>query len=123
MDKCQEIKNEIFKIVYSCVCDVVPLPEKIKIDPTYTSRSLDGCTSESGKVYKNDNRWFSVYIKYGRYCVCMVRLEAETLAPIQVEIGNGNRENTKFNPYKIEDIYEIKNYSNQMQTHLRNMLD
>lgn len=123
MDKCKEIKNEIFKIVYGCVCDVVPLPEKIKIDPRYTSSSLDGYTSESGKVYKNDDKWFSVFIRYGRFCVCMVRLEANTLKPIQLEVMKPERTKSGRHdvddPIKISAISEIKDHAQKMCSFLK----
>lgn len=122
MDKCKEIKNEIFKIVYGCVCDVVPLPEKIIIDPRYTSRTLDGCTSESGAVYKNDDKWFSVFIKYGSYCVCMVRLEANTLKPIQLEVMKPERTKSgrhDIERIKISAISEIKDHAEKMCSFLK----
>ncbi len=125
MDKMTTIKQNVLKIAYEIAKDCVPFPEKIKICPANTSNSLDGCITESGRVLKNDKKRFSVFIRYGRCCVCMVKFEAETLIPIFVSIGKvkpGKKKN-EFKPYKISDIEEIKNYSDKIQTFLRNMLD
>ena len=123
MDKMTKIKQNVLKIAYGIAKDCVPFPEKIKICPTYTSNSLDGCISESGKVYKNKEKWFSVYIRYESYCVCMVKFEAETLTPKLVSIGRGIPGEKAFDHYKISDIEEIKSHTGQIQTHLRNLLN
>ena len=120
MDKMDKVKQSVLEIAYKIAKACVPFPEKIKICPAYTSNSIDGCTSESGKIFKNKNEWFSIYIRYEHYCVCMVRLKAETLSPIQVEIGKGNR---KFITYKIGDIDDIKSYSDKIQSNLIRLLD
>lgn len=123
MDKITSLKHNVLKIAYGIVKDCVPFPEKIKIDRSRTSNSPDGCITESGRVFKNGKRWFSVYIGYGRYCVCMVRFEAETLVPIHVSIGKGKSRGNKFEHFKIRDIEEIKDYSDKIQTNLKNLLN
>lgn len=123
MDRMQEIKQNVFKIAYDIAKDCVPYPENIKICPSFTSNSLDGCITESGRVLKNSKKIFSVYIRYEKYCVCMVRLKAETLIPVHVSIGEGKRGKKGFVHYKIKDIGEINNYSDKIQTHLKNMLN
>lgn len=126
MDKMQEIKQNVFKIAYGIAKDCVPFPENIKICPAYTSNSLDGCITESGKVLKNDKKKFSVFIRYGRYCVCMVRFEAYILKPIQLEVmkcertKNGKHETETI---KISSIAEIKKHSQKICLFLKNAVE
>ena len=123
MDKMVKLKQNVLKIAYGIAKDCVPFPEKIKIDPSRTSNSLDGCITESGRVFKNDKKRFSVYVGYENFCVCMVRFEAETLIPKTVSIGKGIPGEKAFDHYKISDIEEIKSHTGQIQTHLRNLLN
>lgn len=123
MDKMTALKQNVLKIAYGIAKDCVAFPEKIKVDSRYTSNSLDGCITESGRVLKNNENKFSVYICYGRCCVCMVRFEAKTLVPKTVSIGKGIPGEKDFDVYKISDIEEIKSHTDQIQNHLRNLLN
>ena len=123
MDKMTAIKQNVLKIAYEIAKDCVPFPEKIKIDSRYTSNSLDGCIAENGRALINDDKMFTVYVGYSNFCVCMVRFEAETLIPKTVSIGKGIPGEKAFDLYKISDIEEIKSYTAQIQTHLRNLLN
>ncbi len=104
----------------------MPFPEKIKIDPSRTSNSLDGCITESGRVFKNDKKRFSVYIGYKSYCVCMVRFEAYILKPIQLEVMKCKRtKNGKHDTetIKISSIAEIKKHSHKICLFLKNAVE
>lgn len=123
MNEMTKLKQNVLKIAYEIAKDCVPFPEKIKIDPSRTSNSPDGCITESGRVFKNSKKRFAIYIGYKNLCVCMVRFEAETLTPIHVSIGKGIPGKREFEDLEIKDIEEIKRYSDKIQTHLRNMLN
>lgn len=122
MNKMDKIKQDVLKIAYGIAKDSVDYPEKIKIDSAHTSNSLDGCITENGNVIKNGENHFSVYIRYQSVCVCMVKFEAETLIPKYVSIGKGIKGKKEFYRYKITDVEQIKNYTDKIQTHLKNIL-
>lgn len=126
MDKLEKLKRDIFRIIYHNVKDAIQDPENIKICSERTSSTLDGCTTETGRVLKNKNKWVSIYIGYSKYCICLARFEANTLKPVQIEIMKCERNSRGNHPceiIKISSISEIEKYTDKMRLFLKYVLN